>query len=139
MNHLIEDVVEACILGPAPQMIRICARYASDDPLALTLGFPARASVRPCEDVETEWTAARDLFAAGLEALSGHGDIRVGPWEEGYTQIQIHGTEGCALVVLRTDELARFLDRTYRAVPAGEESSFIDCPDTVAELLGDRS
>ncbi|MEV7781196.1 SsgA family sporulation/cell division regulator [Kitasatospora sp. NPDC088351] len=135
MAQIIEDFIEACIVGPRPRPVLMAVRYDPGDPFALSLGFGANASAEP--EGSLSWTAARELFGTGLRAPAGLGDLRVGPWSPDLVGVEFHGDEGCAVVVLPARDLADFLARTYDEVAPGAEHRLVRWPDTVAELVGE--
>jgi Streptomyces sporulation and cell division protein, SsgA len=90
------------------------------------------------------WEFARDLLAGGMQAVAGHGDVRVWPstdavgdgislafrdWERRYWGLH---------VVVPRWAVAQFLRRVYAAVPAGRESRQLDLDAVVAALGGAR-
>ncbi|MET9400441.1 SsgA family sporulation/cell division regulator [Kitasatospora sp. NPDC002965] len=135
MFRIIEDVVEACIIGPELRRVLLELRYDTGDPFAMSVGFGAEAALDP--EGRLCWTAARELFGQGLSAPAGRGDLRVRPWQPGTVGVEFHGDDGWAILVLGADDLTAFLRRTWQAVPPGTEHLLIHWPDTVAELTGE--
>lgn len=82
------------------------------------------------------WEFSRELLAAGMDAPSGAGDVRVRPFGYERTVLEFHAAEGIAMVHVRTAELRRFLRRAQELVPAGQEHRFLDVDRSLAQLLG---
>lgn len=133
MPQIVEDVIEACLVGPEPRPVLMGLRYDPADPFALSLGFGANASLGL--ESSLSWTAARELFGGGLRQPSGLGDLRVRPWAPGVVAVEFHGDEGCAVLVLSSRDLVHFLRRTYEVVAPGTEHHLLSWPDTVAGLV----
>jgi hypothetical protein len=109
-------------------------RYDRENPFAVRMTFPARATL---EGVEVAWEFARELLAAGLDGPAGLGDVRVRPFGYDRTVMEFHATEGVAMVHIRTSEVRRFLKRVQHLVPAGREHEFLDLDQDLTELLRD--
>ncbi|MDX3763601.1 SsgA family sporulation/cell division regulator [Streptomyces sp. AK02-04a] len=93
-------------------------RYTSLDPLAVHMDFPPEVSL---DGVEITWTFYRDLLWEGLTTPAGDGDVRIWPCGRANTMLGFYGLDGMALVQFDTDDLRRFLLRTYAAVMPGQE------------------
>ncbi len=66
----------------------------------------------------------------------GDGDVEVWPADDdGSLNIALSSPFGDALFEVPLSPLADFLHRTYQAVPAGEESEFIDIDAELENLL----
>jgi hypothetical protein len=83
-----------------------------------------------------EWIFARELLTVGIVRKVGDGDVEVWPArDDGTLNIALSSPFGNALFEVPLPPLADFLHRTYQAVPAGEESEFIDIDDELENLL----
>ncbi|MBO1330540.1 SsgA family sporulation/cell division regulator [Streptomyces sp. VRA16 Mangrove soil] len=93
-------------------------RYASADPLAISLVFPADVTRA---GTQVTWAFARSLLDEGLRAPTGTGDVHVWPCGRARTVVELHAPAGLAVLQFDTSALCRFLHRTYAVVRAGEE------------------
>ncbi|MGW0857243.1 SsgA family sporulation/cell division regulator [Streptomyces sp. NPDC002690] len=136
MSSLIEQPVQARMVAAVPRMATLAAtlRYDRENPYAVRIAFPARATL---EGTEVSWEFSRDLLARGVDEPAGVGDVRVRPFGEERTALEFHAAEGVAMVHVRTSELRRFLGRVQELVPAGDEHRFLDLDRALADLLGD--
>ncbi|SDF36283.1 Streptomyces sporulation and cell division protein, SsgA [Lentzea fradiae] len=89
-------------------------QYRSDDPHAVTMRFHAR-------DRESTWLVGRELLSDGLLSPAGIGDVRLRPGKGDVLVLELFTEDSHAVFHLSADELGRFLDSTYSAVPAGRE------------------
>jgi hypothetical protein len=108
--------------------------YASDDPYAIRVAFHVGL------DEPVEWIFARDLLAAGSTAREGHGDVSVWPSESASGMGQVLNIElsspiGQAHFEAPAREVADFLARAYRLVPAGNETDHVDVDAELTDLL----
>jgi hypothetical protein len=101
-------------------------QFRSDDPHAITLRFQAR-------DQESTWLVGRELLSDGLLSPAGIGDVRLRPEDGGVLVLDLFTEDSHAVFRVSADELGRFLDSTYAAVPAGQE--IIDFDLLLKELL----
>ncbi|OKJ93532.1 regulator [Streptomyces sp. CB03234] len=136
MSTVIEQAVQARLVASAPRMETVSAtlRYDREDPFAVRMAFPARATL---EGVEVSWEFSRELLATGVEEPAGLGDVRVRPFGYDRTVVEFHAPEGVAMVHVRTSEVRRFLRRAQHLVPAGCEHRFLDLDQDLTELLRD--
>jgi len=106
--------------------------YTAADPYAVRLAF------HPGLYAPVEWVIARELLTGGLDSLTGDGDVRVWPSEDGEPVIYIALTSpsGDALFEAPHDAVADFLRNTARIVPLGGESAFVNIDAELADLLG---
>jgi hypothetical protein len=90
------------------------------DPLAVSLSLVSRPD-HPALP-QGDWVAPRDALRAGLEAPTGDGDVRFTPHPQ-RSEVQLELTTGSrhSTVVLATEPLRAFLERTEKVVPAGQE------------------
>ncbi|MFG3495900.1 SsgA family sporulation/cell division regulator [Streptomyces sp. NPDC047928] len=103
--------------------------YDVRDPYAVTVAFTSGGRVY------AEWRLDRGMLRDGMLRPVGVGDVRMWP-ESDPSDAGLH-IELCREVVFRVSErsLKRFLDRTYEAVPEGEER--LDLDGLVDRLLAD--
>ncbi|MER5950136.1 SsgA family sporulation/cell division regulator [Streptomyces sp. NPDC001904] len=108
--------------------LTVALRYASSDPLAISLVFPAAFTLT---GTEVTWAFARSLLDDGLRAPAGTGDVHVWPSGRARTAVELHAPRGLAVVEFGTSALRRFLRRSYALVAAGDE----DLTDQVRRTL----
>jgi len=122
--------------------------YSGSDPYAVRMAFHVGT------DEPVEWIFARDLLATGIESRQGEGDVQVWPSARSCAEadgLDVIGTAGTEDTVLNIElsspfgqahfeaparAMAAFLQRTYRIVPAGRESDYIDIETELNDLLG---
>jgi hypothetical protein len=130
------------LIGPERTIVPLMAslHYTSQDPYAIKIAF----HVGTGEPVE--WTLARDLLAAALHAREGIGDVQAWPSAASddsdgdaagavIMNISMTSPFGHAQFEALAEDIARFLQRTYRIVPVGEESDFVDFDAELTALL----
>jgi hypothetical protein len=109
--------------------------YSSEDPYAIRVAFHVGL------DEPVEWIFARELLSNGLKDRDGIGDVRVwpAPGQGGAAgqvlHIELSSPFGEAHFEAPTRDVSDFLRRTYRIVPAGEESGFVDVEAELTDLL----
>lgn len=110
-----------------------CSR---EDPYAVPITF------RVGLEKPVEWVFARDLLSMGIEGREGVGDVHLWPsagsesGEPGSVlNIGFASPFGQARFETPGGEVADFLRRGYRIVPAGEESDYIDIEAELNDLL----
>src|SRR5215471_3552266 len=106
--------------------------YSADDPYALRMAFHVGT------DEPVEWIFARDLLGAGLDELSGEGDVQVWPSDEDgqpVLHIVLSSPFGQAHFVAPQGPIAEFLRRAYDAIPPGREGDYIDIGGELDGLL----
>ncbi|WP_067825994.1 SsgA family sporulation/cell division regulator [Actinomadura kijaniata] len=105
--------------------------YAADDPYAIRMAFYVG------DDEPVEWIFARELLTVGIVRRVGDGDVEVWPAEDDddILNIALSSPFGDALFEAPLSPLAEFLHRTYQAVPAGQETEFIDIDAELEHLL----
>ena len=105
--------------------------YSSRDPYAV------QASFRTGSTTAVEWVFARDLLHDGLIGPAGTGDVRVQPvsLSPGKVQLELSSPSGHAVFTTCAQTLGYFLHRTYLAVPADTEYSWLDFDMALSELL----
>ncbi|HUN33739.1 MAG TPA: SsgA family sporulation/cell division regulator [Trebonia sp.] len=110
--------------------------YSSEDPYAIRVAFHVGL------DEPVEWIFARELLSNGLKGRDGLGDVRVwpAPGQSGAADqvlhIELSSPFGEAHFEAPMRDVSDFLRRTYRMVPAGEESGFVDVEAELTDLLG---
>ncbi|WP_329461562.1 SsgA family sporulation/cell division regulator [Streptomyces sp. NBC_01431] len=114
----------------AAQQVPVTARltYDATDAFAITVDFELHAGM------SVTWRLARDLLAQGIEHPVGEGDVRaapqlLGPRREVRIELMgagLDGQWGRAVFSVSARALQQFLERTYEAVPAGEEEADVD-------------
>jgi Streptomyces sporulation and cell division protein, SsgA len=131
------------LVGPEHTIVPLMAslHYTCQDPYAVRMAFHVGT------DEPVEWTLARDLLAAALHSHEGIGDVQAWPSaapgdqaaEEGAGILNLSMTSpyGHAQFEAPAAAVASFLRRTFRIVPAGQESLFIDFDAEVAVLLSE--
>lgn len=105
--------------------------YSADAPFIVRLDLILDAGI------EVTWYVGRDLFAAGLLAPSGDGDVRV--WPANIPQqprffFSLRDTDAQATFEAGLEAVRDWLDSTYRIVPAGAETQHVNW-DAAADLL----
>jgi hypothetical protein len=124
--------------------------YSGSDPYAVRMAFHVGT------DEPVEWIFARDLLAAGIESRQGDGDVQVWPslmscaddadldatgsaesQDAGgkILNIELSSPFGQAHFEAPAQAMSAFLRRTYRIVPAGQESSYLDIETELNDLL----
>ncbi|MGK5631688.1 SsgA family sporulation/cell division regulator [Streptomyces sp. URMC 123] len=134
MSPVIDQAVQAGLITSAAQVQDIPAvlRYRRDDPLAVRICFPPRASL---VGSDVAWVFARDLLATGLEEPAGEGDVHIRPFGDEFVVMEFHAPAGTAMVRLDSPGLRRFLQRSYALVPAGREHLHLHMDRDLAALL----
>ena len=112
--------------------------YDTVDPYAVRIGFEAG------RDSVVEWTFGRDLIVAGMDDLTGEGDVRVWPVltesadrDRPMICLSLSAPGGAALFEIDRVILAGFLEQTTALVPVGRESEFVDLDGALSALLAD--
>lgn len=110
-------------------------RYDPRDPYAVIVGM----SLDGCR---VEWLMGRELLQDGLSDVTGEGDVCVHPGfdDKGapVVHLELSSPDGDAVLMVPAGELRKFLAASYRSVPAGTETEFLDMDAALAELLADR-
>jgi hypothetical protein len=129
------------LVGPEHTIVPLMAslHYTCQDPYAVKMAFHVGT------DEPVQWTLARDLLAAALHSHEGIGDVQAWPSaapgdpaaEDGAGILNLSMTSpyGHAQFEAPAAAVASFLQRTFRIVPAGQESLFIDFDAELAALL----
>lgn len=106
--------------------------YRDTDPYAVQFSF----DVTP--DQVVRWTFARDLLAQGITTPAGLGDVKitpVGPLQDRSLSIELESPDGYARLEGAAAPIQEWLDKTYAAVAAGQESKAVDIDSFLEELL----
>ncbi len=131
------------LVGPERTIVPLMASlsYSCQDPYAVKIAFHVGT------DEPVEWTLARDLLAAALHSREGIGDVQAWPSaasSEGLTgigqqvlNISMTSPFGHAQFESSAAAVESFLAQTYRVVPKGRESDFMDFDDELTELLSE--
>jgi hypothetical protein len=118
--------VEGCSL-PVPAELS----YNTSDPYALTISFFL-------DETPVPWTFGRDLLSGGLIEPTGDGDVHVWPCldDEGaaVVTIELCSPHGDALVELRTEDAADFVERAHALVAPGAESAHLDVDAAITAI-----
>ncbi|KUN41599.1 SsgA family sporulation/cell division regulator [Streptomyces longwoodensis] len=120
MDITLEQSAQARLITAEERELPVAAtlRYASGDPLAVHIDFPAEVSL---DGESCTWTFGRGLLEDGLGGSAGTGDVRIWPCGPERTVLELHSPHGLALVQFDTAALHRFLLRSYAVVAAGQE------------------
>jgi Streptomyces sporulation and cell division protein, SsgA len=118
------------LIGPEDMCVPLVASiyYTRTDPYAVRMAFH-NGTGHP-----VEWVFARDLLAGGLKAAEGMGDIRLWPSSD-VLNIEMSSPDGHAHIQAPAGAMSRFLERTYRVVPPGQETSAVDLDAELDALL----
>ncbi|MFF5184594.1 SsgA family sporulation/cell division regulator [Streptomyces sp. NPDC000345] len=135
MDITLEQSVRARLITGEDRELPVPAtlRYASDDPFAVHLDFPAEVSLA---DEAATWTFGRALLEEGLGGPAGTGDVHIWPCGLARTVVELHSPFGMALLQFDTPALHRFLLRSYAVVPAGREDVGAAVDEGLQALLG---
>jgi Streptomyces sporulation and cell division protein, SsgA len=140
--------IELGLVGPEQMIVPLMASlyYSCADPYAIRMAFHVGT------DQPVEWALARDLLAAALHSREGIGDVQAWPSascdlaaEEGTAaggtilNIAMTSPFGAAQFEISAQAIEGFLYRTYKVVPAGHESGYLDFDAELAELLSQAS
>ncbi|MFE7313238.1 SsgA family sporulation/cell division regulator [Streptomyces sp. NPDC057555] len=134
MHAAIDQAVQVRLLTTAlGHTVPAVLRYRQSDPLAVRMTFPPEISL---DGAAVDWAFARELLAEGLRSPAGRGDVRIRPSGPERTLMEFHADEGIALIQVRSEDVRRFLTRSYEAVPAGREHPHLGVERGLAELFG---
>jgi hypothetical protein len=110
-------------------------RHDPTDPYAVRVGLQIDGCL-------VEWYMARELLNAGLDDVTGIGDVCVHPGidENGraVVHLELSSPDGEAVLMMPARELEQFLADSYRSVPAGTESELLDIDAALIDLLADH-
>jgi hypothetical protein len=121
--------------GDAGARVWTTFRYDPADPYAVHILFHTG------EADDNSWAMGRDLLFAALTGPAGYGDVRLWPYTDvrggEYLALALSSPDGGGLLEIPRHVITRFLGRTYRAVPSGDEPEYLDLDGTVAALLAE--
>jgi hypothetical protein len=106
--------------------------YCADDPYAIKMAFHVGT------DEPVEWIFARELLAQGLEGPAGEGDVKVWPEvaeDSDILNLALSSPFGEAHFEASRSAVTEFVKSSYRIIPAGSESDFIDFDSELDDLL----
>ena len=110
--------------------------YDARDPYAVRITFGS-----PHVDFEdaVTWLIGRELLRAGLDQLTGDGDVRVGPKaaRSDVLFLQLRAPSGEALMELSRTALAAFIGGTETFVPFGAEGAAVDLDEELAAIVSE--
>jgi hypothetical protein len=113
-------------------VLQFCWRAC--DPLAVSMSLVSRPE-HPALP-QGSWVAPRDALRTGLTTAVGDGDVRIGPDpERGGVRLDLVDGPQRRVVVIATSSVRRFLDRTERLVPTGQEHTEAELDTVLADLL----
>ncbi len=140
MTHIatVTAELELRLVVPGGPSLPVMAglRYSANDPWAVTVTFQTGGE----GDGIVEWMFARQLLTEGVAGPVGEGDVRVWPEVHGgerVVNLAMASPSGSALFEIDRDELVKFLQQTYLAVPTGSEDTVIDLDAELAMLLAE--
>lgn len=132
MAEPVEIRTRAWVIQPATCRLNVTFHYDPSEPYAvmLTLAHTGEEGER--------WVLDRDLLRDGMTRLVGPGDVQVFPFTDP-PGVGLYLTDAQDFMLLRlpTGAVARFLARSYIAVPAGAE--WVDVDAAVAALLSEAT
>ena len=134
------------LVGPERTIVPLTAglSYSSADPYAVRMAFDIGT------DKPVEWILGRELLAAGLQASEGLGDVRAWPSAASCDPdvVAIGGGTGPAILNIAMSSpygqaqfevsakaIEDFLQRTFRLVAIGQESSYLNFDAELTDLL----
>ena len=134
------------LVGPQRTIVPLTAglSYSCSDPYAVRMAFDIGT------DKPVEWILARDLLAAALHGSEGLGDVRAWPSAVSCDPdvVAIGRTAGPAILNIAMSSpygqahfevsakaIEDFLQRTYRLVAIGQESSYLNFDAELTDLL----
>lgn len=122
---LIETETAARFLAPGGALsMKVVWYYDPKDPFAVQVRFP-----------KTTWFFARELLRAGLTRPAGVGDVRLFPMSDTLLRLELRGDTGKGVFEFSLAQVRAFAAATYRAVPSGSETSYVDLDREIAALL----
>jgi hypothetical protein len=109
--------------------------YSETDPYAVWARF--RAGTPGCTaGVDFECAFARDLLSAGLDVVSGTGDVRVRPGRGRTVVIELFTPAGTDRFTTPAAGVKRFLAAARALVPPGAEAGRLGLDARIAAILG---
>ena len=132
--QVVTENVELELVDPQGEATSIESDLVFDpaDPYAITMVF--RTGVQ-----EVLWTFGRELLVDGRYEPTGDGDVHVWPClsSEGgaVVIIELCSPDGELLVQANSRSVDHFVTAMLESVPDGQESSFVNFDDELAEML----
>ena len=126
--HLIFFTGDESVVDALP--VETTLSYDAGDPWAVLITFDVG------EDKAVKWRLDRGVLAAGLNAESGEGDVRVWAASEQDIVIRLSNADHACMFRAPADEVGAFLDSTYRLVPDGAEPGYLNIDTELDDLLG---
>ena len=129
----VDEQIELRLVVPDADAVTlpVTFHYGIDDPYAVRAQFHGEGS-------DVEWVFARDLLAAGLDGMSGEGDVKVWPapaMRPGIVLISLSSPDGRAVLEADSHDVRAFLDLSEQIVPMGAESDHLDLDAGLAGLV----
>ncbi|MCZ0983240.1 SsgA family sporulation/cell division regulator [Streptomyces diastatochromogenes] len=124
--------IERVLTLTTRQDVRAEFRFAPDAPWAVSVRFAVSGGP------SVQWRIGRDLLQQGLHSMSGLGSIRMWPSgveERATAWLRLTSGDMAALFELPVPPLAKWLECTYRLVPADAELAEVDWNTAVTALL----
>ncbi|MFH8625969.1 SsgA family sporulation/cell division regulator [Streptomyces vietnamensis] len=124
--------IERVLTLATRQAVRAEFRFEPDSPWAVSARFVVEGGP------SAHWRIGRDLLQQGLYSMSGLGSIQIWPsgMEERTTAwLRLASGDMAALFELPVPPLAKWLECTYRLVPAGAELAEVDWNTAATALL----
>lgn len=109
--------------------------YSADEPYSIRATFHTG-------EADVSWVFARELLVEGMGGPAGCGDISVWPGRHQGQEVlflSLSSDTGQAMLRTDTDEIRRFVNRTFEVVPTGRESDLIDMDVVINRLLANGS
>ncbi|TVZ78046.1 sporulation and cell division protein SsgA [Streptomyces sp. BK340] len=134
MTTCIDHMVDMELVSLPGELIVVPTHllYRAQDPLAVQLLF--HDSIQGL----IPWVFARDLLAAGTQAPSGTGDVRIWPngtGTEAVLHLLLSSPHGSAHLTTSLSEIEQWLRSTYQLVPTAEETQALDLETHLTRFL----
>ena len=132
--RVVTENVELEFVDPQGESTAIDSDLVFDpaDPYAVTMVF--RTGVQ-----EVLWTFGRDLLIEGLYEPTGDGDVHVWPCLSSngtaVVIVELCSPDGELLVQACSRKVNSFVRQMLESVPEGQESSFVNFDDELAQML----
>ncbi|MET9593622.1 SsgA family sporulation/cell division regulator [Streptomyces sp. NPDC006516] len=94
--------------GPDPRRVPVELRYDPEEPRTVHVRLPGGV----------DWVFGLDLLERGMRTPVSRGDIRVWPCGRAQLILELHATDGVAVLQFDNAPLIRFLARTHASAPA---------------------
>lgn len=140
MTHLctVQTQLELRLVVPGGPSLPVLAElgYTAADPWAVRVGFQTGEDGNGV----VVWLFARQLLSEGVAGPVGEGDVRMWPavsGDEHVVHLAMASPSGSALFEIPRDDVLKFLQQTYLAVPTGAEEQVVDLDAELAVLLAD--